>query len=163
LPPTPLGPAWIIPTGGGSLVVGAFDGFHRWFGSQSGHQFRLPRLHAVQNEGCAPIVMAMERGLDEPPPIVRRPTVTGGIEVERPPRGRDILAAIRKTGGSAIAVDDGSVLDERRRLATVEGLDVEPTTAAAFAGLAALARRGTIARGESVVIAATGAGWKEPG
>jgi threonine synthase len=152
----------IIPTGGGSLVVGAFDGFRRWLGAEADNQRRLPRIHVVQSQGCAPIVAAMERGLDAPPPIVRRPTVTGGIEVERPPRGRDILAAIRWTGGSAVAVDDAIVLDERRRLATLEGLDVEPTTAAAFAGLAALARQGTIAHGDTVVIAATGAGWKEP-
>lgn len=151
-----------IPTGGGSLLVGAYSGMTRWFSPIQGASAGLPHLHAIQNAGCAPIVAAFDRGLSEPPPIERRPTATGGIEVERPPRGRDILNAIRASRGSAIAVEDEAILHERRLLNELEGIDVEPTTAAAFAGLAALAKRGTIAPTESVVVAATGAGWKEP-
>jgi threonine synthase len=151
----------VVPTGGGSLVVGAYDGFQRWYGSDQ--TTRRPRIHAVQSAGCAPLVVAMERGLAEPPPIERYPTVAGGIEVERPPRGREILATLRATGGSAFAVDDASILQQRRLLAQLEGIDVEPTTAAAFAGLAALAKCGSIAPADSVVVAATGAGWKDPG
>jgi threonine synthase len=151
----------VIPTGGGSLVVGALAGFRRWLGSAP--DARVPRIHAVQSVGCAPLVAAIERGLPEVPRIERQPTVAGGIEVEQPPRGREILAAIRATGGSASAVDDAAILRQRRLLAELEGIDVEPTSAAAFAGLAALARRRAIAPGESVLVAATGAGWKDPG
>ena len=153
----------VIPTGGGSLCVGVYDGFRRWLGDRSEAQSSVPRIHAIQPTGCPPLAVAFARGLAEPAAIERRPTVAGGIEVERPPRGRQILAAIRATGGSAIAVDDDAILRQRRLLADTEGIDVEPTTAAAFAGLAALARDGTIAPDDSVVVAATGAGWKDPG
>jgi threonine synthase len=150
----------VIPTGGGSLVVGAFEGFRRWLGST--RDVRVPRIHAVQSAGCAPLVAAIERGLLEVPPIERRSTVAGGIEVEQPPRGREILSTIRATGGSATAVDDAAILRQRRLLAELEGIDVEPTSAAAFAGLAELASKGVIAATDSVVVAATGAGWKDP-
>jgi threonine synthase len=153
----------VIPTGGGSLVVGAYDGFRRWLGPPADAMRNIPRIHAVQSAGCPPLALAFERGLAEPAAIDRRPTVAGGIEVERPPRGRDILAAIRSTGGSAIAVEDAAILHQRRLLATLEGIDVEPTSAAAFAGLAQLAHTGAVRPDESVVVVATGAGWKDPG
>jgi threonine synthase len=153
----------IFPTGGGSLVVGAYEGFRRWYGEDPDVDHQIPRFHAIQAAGCAPLVVAMEQGVDEIPPIQCQPTVAGGITVERPPRGRDILSVLRSTGGSAVAVEDDEVLHERRLLATLEGIDVEPTTAAAFAGLARLARAGTIRPMEPIVVAATGAGWKDPG
>jgi threonine synthase len=152
----------IFPTGGGSLVVGAHEGFRRWLGDDPDHDQVTPRFHAVQPVGCAPLVAAMEQGLDDPPAIQRQPTVAGGIEVEHPPRGRDILQVLRATGGSAVGVDDAEILHQRRLLARLEGIDVEPTTAAAFAGLARLARAGTIRPMEPIVVAATGAGWKDP-
>jgi threonine synthase len=153
----------VIPTGGGSLLVGCFDGFRRWSGAAESADRELPRLHAIQSTGCAPLVAAFERGLDHAASIERRPTVAGGIEVEHPPRDREILAALRATGGSAVAVPDDEIRQQRRLLATLEGIDVEPTSAAAFAGLARLARAGTIGSSDEVVVAATGAGWKDPG
>ena len=153
----------VFPTGGGSLVVGAYAGFRRWLGDDPEATSVIPRIHAIQPSGCAPLVAALEGGLDDTPPIQRKPTVAGGIEVERPPRGRDILKVLRATGGSAVAVDDDEILRQRRLLASIEGIDVEPTTAAAFAGLARLARSGVIGPMEPIVVAATGAGWKDPG
>jgi threonine synthase len=153
----------VIPTGGGSLVVGAFEGFRRWLGDEASSQSMIPRFHAVQSTGCAPLVAAFDAGCEHPPSIERQPTIAGGIEVEHPPRGREILRVLRASQGSAIAVDDDEIRRERQLLASLEGLDVEPTTAAAFAGLARLARSGVIRPMEPIVVAATGAGWKDPG
>jgi len=152
----------VIPTGGGSLFVGAYDGFVRWQDA-TGTTVRLPRFQAVQSVGCAPLVAAFQRGLDDVPPITRHPTVAGGIEIERPPRGRLILSVLRTTGGTAVAVEDAEIIAERERLAELEGIDLEPTAAAALAGLARLARDGVVQREETVIVAATGAGWKDPG
>src|SRR5918992_1075608 len=83
-----------------------------------------------------------ELGLDEPAPIEPRPTVCGGIQLDKPAHGREILRAIRESGGSAVASEDDAVLHERDRLAQLEGIYSEPTSAAALAGLAQLAARG---------------------
>ncbi len=157
------GQSWhlVIPTGGGALFVGAWQGFVEQ-AARLPHA-SLPRLHAAQAAGCAPIVAAWEAGLPEPAPIERRPTVCGGIEIERPARGPQILEAIRSSGGTAVAADDETILAERDRLARLEGLYVEPTSAAALAAAARLARRGVIGRDEPVVIALTGTGLKDPG
>jgi threonine synthase len=153
----------LIPTGGGALLCGAWQGFQQLV--EAGHLApeRRPRLHAAQAAACAPIAVAWQGGLDRPAPISRRPTVCGGIEIERPARGGEILAAARASQGSATACEDGAILAERDRLAQLEGLYVEPTSAAALAAAADLARRGTIAPHEVVVVALTGTGLKDPG
>ena len=122
-----------------------------------------PHLHAAQTTSCAPIAMAWERGETEPAAVERRPTVCGGIEIERPARGAEILRAIRDSGGSAIASDDDAILAERDRLAHLEGIYAEPTSAAALAGLAQLARRGVVEPDDVVIVAITGSGLKDPG
>ena len=124
---------------------------------------QLPRLHAAQAAACAPIAAAWAAGQDEPAPVTRRPTVCGGIEIERPARGRDILAALRAGGGAGVACEDDLILAERDRLAQTEGIYAEPTSAAAFAGLAELAIRGFVGANDVVVVAVTGSGLKDPG
>ena len=58
---------------------------------------------------------------------------------------------------------ESTVLRERDRLAQLEGIYCEPTSAAALAGLAQLAATGRIAPNEVVVVAITGSGLKDPG
>ena len=84
-------------------------------------------------------------------------TIAEGIRIARPPRARQILAAIRKTGGDIVEVSDDEI---RTSLATLlaGGLFVEPTSAAAYAGLARATQPG-----ERVVIALTGHGLKAVG
>jgi threonine synthase len=153
----------VIPTGGGALLCGAWQGFldDEAAGRLAGAG--RPRLHAAQTVACAPLARAWEQGLDEPAPVERAPSVCGGIEIERPPRGRAILAALRESGGSAVAAQEHEILAERDRLARLEGIYAEPTSAAALAGLAELARRGRVGAGEVVVVAITGSGLKDPG
>ena len=69
---------------------------------------------------------------------------------------------MRESAGSAVAVDDAAILAHRELLATLEGLDVEPTAAVPLAGLAALAREGVVGPDETVVACLTGSGLKDP-
>jgi threonine synthase len=149
----------IVPVGGGSLYVGAAAGFVQWAqGRAASHR---TRLHLVQAEACMPLVAAYLAGGDEAMHVVRTPTVAGGIEIESPARGAFILRLLRASGGTAVAVSDRAILDARRDVAQAEGIFMEPTSAAAFAGLAELALRGVIGRDESVVVAVTGSGLKD--
>jgi threonine synthase len=150
----------VMPVGGGSLYAGAWLGFRAI--RETGRIRRLPALHLVQAAACAPLVAAAEQGEEDAVPVERRPTVAGGITIEHPARGPMLLRALRETEGSAVAVEEAAILPLRRELSTLEGLDVEPTSAVAFAGLLALHRRGAIGPEARALVAVTGAGWKDP-
>ncbi|MSQ42655.1 MAG: pyridoxal-phosphate dependent enzyme [Chloroflexi bacterium] len=158
----------VMPVGGGALFMGAAtallgsstDQAGKWAGSGT---VAIPRLHAAQTTHCAPIAEAFARGEPEPSTVIRRPTVCGGIEIERPQRGADILRAIAETGGSAVARDDADILRARDDLAMLEGIYAEPTSASALAALAHLAAAGTIGRDDLVFVIVTGSGLKDPG
>jgi len=155
-----LGPEHVvIPVGGGSLFVGAGLGFAEWQAQRL--LAHAPMLHLVQAAGCMPLVAAFTAGAAGAVPVERRPTVAGGIEIERPARASLILQMLRHSGGSAVAVEDAAILAAQRDLAEMEGIFMEPTSAAAFAGLAELAAEGTIARDERVVVVVTGSGLKD--
>lgn len=157
--------AWhvVLPTGGGALLQGTWLGFREDAETCRRLGLRAPQLHGAQAAAVAPIARAFEQGLAEPAVVEAQPTVCGGIQLERPPHGRQILRAIRESGGSAIASSEVAILGERDRLAQLEGVYAEPTSAAALAGLAQLAARGRIKPNEVVVVAITGSGLKDPG
>jgi len=145
--------AIVCPTGHGGLFLGFARGFKALL--DAGLIERLPAMIAVQSESCDPIVRAWESGRDEPEPAVQNQTVADGIVVALPSRGREILAAIRGSGGRALRVDDAAILRARDTL-TKRGLLVEPTSAVP---VAALERFDLHVDGE-IVIALTGSGLK---
>jgi len=154
-----LGPDHVVmPVGGGSLFIGCGLGFAGW--QEQGLLAHVPKLHLVQAAGCMPLVAAFAAGALRAAPIERRPTVAGGIEIERPARDALILETLRHSGGSAVAVEDAAILAAQRDLAELEGIFMEPTSAAAFAGLSALVVEGLIEPGERVVVVVTGSGLK---
>ena len=78
-----------------------------------------------------------------------------------PPRKNQVLRAVRGSGGVALAVSDDSIVHWQKRLAALEGIFAEPTSAAAFAGIDAMLEQGHIERDESVLAAITGFGLKD--
>ena len=145
----------VAPLGGGTLLLGADLGFRRLQGA--GLIERIPRLVGVQSTACAPLALAFREGLDDVRPVDPGPTIAEGIRIARPPRSRQILTAIRQTGGDIVEVTDAEIRDALRRLLG-QGLFPEPTSAAAFAGLARLGPGDGI-----VVVALTGHGLKAAG
>jgi len=141
----------LFPVGNGSLIIGTWKDY----GEAPG-----PRLHAIQSRECPPIAAAFE-GRDWSPPTVGIHTVAGGIAVDRPPRAHQVLAALTATGGRAMAVSEEEIVVWQQRLAREEGIFVEPTSAAALAGAAALVAQGHIAPSDRVLLALTGSGLKD--
>ncbi len=148
----------IAPVGNGSLLLGTMKGFAELL--DDGSVSQLPRLHCVQSQACMPIVAAW-RG-DKWEPTQAQPTVAGGIAVNSPPRGHQVVQALRATQGSAVAIEEERIVHWQRALAREEGLFIEPTSAAAFAGLEALASQGVIGSQDVTVIPVTGFGLKDP-
>jgi len=147
----------VVPVGGGGLLLGLFYGFSLLL--SLGWVKKIPKIHAVQAQACAPIVLAWERGYAEPEAVEPGETVAEGARIPRPERGREILAALRATGGQALAVSEEEIQKAQRELAQ-SGLYVEPTAALAPAGLLRLLGAGFFARGETAVVPLTGSGLK---
>ncbi|HEY7197359.1 MAG TPA: threonine synthase [Gaiellaceae bacterium] len=85
-------------------------------------------------------------------------TVASAIRIAAPAHRAEAEAAIERSGGAAVALDDRAVVEAWRDLARLEGIFAEPASAA---GLAALARTG-LEPGSRVVCVVTGHGLKDP-
>lgn len=145
--------AFVSPVGQGSLFLGAYRGFCDLLAS--GAIAQLPRMIGVQSMACAPIVEAVRLGLPRRAPIVKQASVAEGISLAQPIRDRDVLRAIRISGGDAVAVSDEQTLQARNELARA-GFFVEPTSAVVGAALKQLRLEGV------VVVALSGSGLKSP-
>jgi threonine synthase len=148
----------IIPTGAGSNVLGCDLGFGELL--RRGQIARLPRLFAVQPEHCGPLVASHAAGsadLVEGSPVL--PTIAEGAAIAKPVRPREVLAALRRSMGGAVAVSEAEIAAAVFDLAAV-GLYAEPTSAMAAAGLRRLWASGAIAADETTVVLLTGAGAK---
>jgi threonine synthase len=109
----------------------------------------------VQAEGSAPLVLGH--------PVDKPETVATAIRIGRPARGEQALEAAEQSGGRIIAVSDDEILAMQRALARLEGIWVEPASAAGLAGLAHEIAAGRFeAKGMRIVAICTGHGLKDP-
>ncbi|MFC7321570.1 threonine synthase [Halobacillus campisalis] len=153
----------LYPTGGGVGLIGIYKALQElkelgWIESDE----QMPRLVAVQSEGCAPIVEAWEQGLHESSFWENSETIAFGINVPKAIGDFLVLDALYETNGCAIAVDDDSLLQEQQRTAELEGAFVCPEGAASFLAARKLREKDWIKEDEQVVVLNTGAGIKYP-
>lgn len=149
--------AIICPTGGGTAIVGIWKAFEELesidlIGSQR------PRMYAIQSEGCAPVVSAHEKDLENVDPWADGETEALGLRVPSPFAGRLILQALRHSGGGAMAVAEQEISSTRRMVGRMEGMDICPEAAVGIAGLRNLVESGEIDYDENVVLLNTGSG-----
>ena len=149
------------PTGGGVGIIGIYKALKEmqqlgWIGE------KLPRLVAVQAAGCAPIVEAYEKKAGESEFFPNSKTAAFGINVPKALGDFLVLEALYETGGCAVTVEEGEILDAVRELAAAEGCFICPEGAAAFAGLKKLRAENWLEPGETAILLNTGAGIKYP-
>ncbi len=147
----------VVPLGYGSNVLGADRGFAEL--ERAAEIARRPRLFGVQAARCAPFAAAFSANADELVPTDVAPTIAEGIATPRPTRVAEVLRAVRDSGGAIVAVEEAEIVDALRDLAR-RGLYVEPTSAAAAAGLTRLLATGAITPGQNTVLVLTGSGLK---
>jgi threonine synthase len=92
-------------------------------------------------------------------PVQTLPTIAEGTAIAKPVRTREVLAAIRRSGGAAVSVSEEEIVEAMNDLAK-SGLYVEPTCASAAAALSGLLRRGVIRPEQTTVVVLTGTGLK---
>lgn len=148
----------VSPVAGGTLLPRIGRAFEelREVGLAEGE---LPRIHAAQAAGSAPVIHALEEGLEHPEPV-RPNTIAKSIAIGNPADGFEVLKVVRATGGSGAAVNDEEILDAIQLLARTEGIFTEPAGGATLAAAAKLLASGVIPRDESLVVCITGNGYK---
>jgi threonine synthase len=148
----------VSPVAGGTLLPRIVRGLRelREIGLVDGE---LPRVYAAQAAGCAPVVRAIEAGLDYPEPV-RPDTIAKSIAIGNPADGYQVIQSIRATGGTGAAVSDTQIVDAIRLLAETEGIFTEPAGGTTLAATIDLVNRGVIPRDESIVVCVTGNGYK---
>lgn len=147
----------VTPLGYGSNVLGLDRGFDELL--RNGEIKKRPRIFGVQAANCAPCYATWQSGGESPVPVTVTPTVAEGIASSQPTRLREVLRAVRGSNGAIAAVSETEIVDALRGLAGM-GFYVEPTCAAAAAGLTQLLASGAIRRDEETIVVLTGSGLK---
>jgi threonine synthase len=148
--------AIVYPTGGGTGLVGmhkAFQELHRLGVLES-----EPRLIAVQPEGCAPVIRALEEREPTVRPWDHPRTIAPGLLVPSPFSSERILEAVRDSHGDGVTVSDRSLPTAMEELARHHGVSVSPEGAAVYAALPRLMSEKKIRPGEKVLLYNTGSG-----
>jgi threonine synthase len=154
-------PDWFVyPTGGGTGLIGMWKAFEELERIGWMKPTTRPRMVAVQAEGCAPIVRAYAEGHEHAQPWQGAQTAADGLRVPRAIGDFLILRAVRESGGTAVAVSDGEMIDGMREIGRSEGVSAAPEGGAALAAIKRLVAERMIRRDHSVVLFNTGGALK---
>jgi threonine synthase len=150
----------IYPTGGGTGLIGIWKAFDEmeelgWIDS------RRPRMIAVQSESCAPIVRAFHEGAEEARPWENAKTIASGLRVPVAIGDRLMLAVLRESQGTAVALPDRQIWTARGLLASTEGIFAALEGGATIGALQKLVETREITPHEKVLVINTGNGLKE--
>jgi threonine synthase len=144
--------AHCIPVGNAGNITAYWQGYSEY--ERDGRSTKAPRMLGWQAAGAAPLVHGE--------PVPHPETIATAIRIGNPASWDAAIAARDESGGAIDSVTDAQILDAYRLLASLEGVFVEPASAASVAGLLQAAAQGLIARDEVVVCTVTGHGLKDP-
>jgi threonine synthase len=116
---------------------------------------RLPRLIGVQAAAVHPVADMFDSRHGREPLPVGGVTKAVSINVGKPRNARRLLTELEESGGLMLSVTDDQIAAAQTELARDAGVVAEFTSAAALAGLQALAERESVA-GKSVALIITG-------
>ena len=149
------------PTGGGTGLIGMWKAFNELLelGWLKG---KLPRMVAVQAEGCAPIYKAWSEGKEFAPLWENAKTVAAGIRVPIAVGDFLIIRAVNESNGFSISVTDEEIISARDEVSKTEGTLLCPEGAATFSAFKKSLNSGIISKNESVVLFNCATGLKYP-
>ncbi|GIU86798.1 MAG: threonine synthase [Acidimicrobiia bacterium] len=141
-----------IPVGNAGNITAYWKGYTEY--ARDGVVRGRPRMLGWQAAGAAPLVAGE--------PVAHPETIATAIRIGNPASWEGAIAARDESGGAIGSVTDDEILDAYKLLASLEGVFVEPASAAAVAGLLKAALNGLVERDETVVCTVTGHGLKDP-
>jgi threonine synthase len=119
----------------------------------------VPRHHATQPEGAAPLVCSFEQGMRKSAVVDNPHSVA--MSTRESVSSDQALDAIYASGGTAVSVDDDEILAAVKALGR-EGLCVEPASALPVAAVVKLANQERLYRDATIICVLTAAGIKWP-
>jgi threonine synthase len=150
-----------IPVGNAGNITAYWKGYKEY--RQAGLIARLPKMCGFQAAGSAPIVMGK--------PVKNPETIATAIRIGNPASWKQAEAARDESAGMIDMVTDEEILDAYNFLASMEGVFVEPASAASVAGLIKMHKQGYFSQYRTsssahqairIVCILTGHGLKDP-
>jgi len=148
------------PTGGGTGLIGMWKAFEEirrlgWLRDD-----KMPRMVAVQSDGCCPIIRAFERGERFAEPFEGAHTIASGLRVPAAVGDFMVIDAVRASGGTAVAARESRLQQWMQLASSSEGISVCPETAACIDAVETLAAGGWLRPDHRIVVFNTGAAHK---
>jgi threonine synthase len=141
-----------IPVGNAGNITAYWRGYSEY--ASDGIVTGRPRMLGWQAAGAAPLVFGE--------PVPHPETIATAIRIGNPASWDGAIEARDASGGAINAVTDAQILEAYRMLASLEGVFVEPASAASVAGVLQARELGLIEAGETIVCTVTGHGLKDP-
>lgn len=143
--------AHALPVGNAGNITATWRGYVEHASRAGGPR---PRMLGFEAEGAAPIVLG--RRVPEPR------TLATAIKIGNPASWKGATDARDESAGRIETVTDEEIVEAYRMLADVEGIFVEPASAASVAGVRKLGGRGELRGLRTIVCTVTGHGLKDP-
>jgi len=150
----------LYATGGGTGLIGMWKAFAElqtlgWLKTE-----KLPRMIAVQSDGCAPIARAFLEKERHARPWENAATCASGLRVPAAVGDFMILDAVRESGGEAVAVPENRIAETMCRASALDGIALCPEAAACVLAAETLIANKKIHPNDRVVLFNTGSATK---
>ncbi len=141
-----------MPVGNAGNITAYWKGYREY--KNAGKSKKLPVMMGFQAAKSAPIVMGH--------PIKNPETIATAIRIGNPASWEKAELARDESGGVIDMVTDDEILEAYRMLAELEGIFVEPASAASVAGLKKYIEKHHFKEPARIVCILTGHGLKDP-
>ncbi len=148
----------VVPVASGSLLTKIRKGLNELiefgFIEASG-----TKIHIAQPAGCSPVSKAFLQGRAYPKPVVPE-TLAKSLAIGNPADGLYAVEIAKYSGGGAVSVPEGEIVNGIALLAKTEGIFAETAGGVVVESLQSLVENGYIEPHEETVILITGSGFK---
>ena len=145
----------IYPTGGGTGLIGMWKAFKEMMqlGWITGY---LPRMVAVQSDGCAPVVDAFLHNASSTQFWENSNTAALGLNDPGPLGGPWMLRVLYESNGTALCVKEQELESATQEIKRTSGINTSQEGGAVWSAFQTLVAEGWIKKGETTVLFMTG-------
>ncbi|MEM7455168.1 MAG: threonine synthase [Planctomycetota bacterium] len=150
----------LYPTGGGTALIAMWKAFKELREMGFLESETMPRMFAVQSDGCQPLVTAYENGERFAKRHENARTIASGMRVPTALGDFMVIDTVRESNGAAISVEEEKLLEWQKLACSAEGTLICPEASTCVGALIKLVEQGKVTADDRVVIFNTAAGQK---